>query len=463
MMKDANNLDKVFRGKLENFSSEPPVYLWDNVQENLVSLKRKKRMAWMSWSAVAAMLAVAFISGWYFNETGDINDSQLVQKEEAGSQVEIKSETTENRNPADTKIDSPIQKNVSGLYLAESTSKKTSAKATEIKIADSGQMTEISRFPAIGKVEKIEPLETNLTRSEQEVSYKKLKQNIGEFTSIDKAIVHENTELLATISNTRTGWKMGLNVSPGYSFYSANHGTNYAGDMSPSDAEKTANVGGGLSVQYKTGRRWSVESGIYYARNGQEAGSSTQFLRENPEADYSGITSGERYLNTPVKISGNQLAVNSVAGVIEFDDIPQGAEIAANFETPGSFNGTLLTQGELSQVFDFIEIPIYMRYLLFDSKVDLELVGGFNAGLIVGNNAYLDNEFGVQNIGTTSDISKLNLSGAVGVGLTYEMGKHVSLAVEPRFNYYMNSINRNPEIDFRPYRIGVYTGLYYEF
>jgi opacity protein-like surface antigen len=90
-------------------------------------------------------------------------------------------------------------------------------------------------------------------------------------------------------------------------------------------------------------------------------------------------------------------------------------------------------------------------------------VGGINAGLVVGNNAYIDNEYGVQNIGRTQDISTVNVSGTVGVGLNYALGKNLSVAVEPRLNYYLNSINRNPEVDFRPYRVGVYTGLYYEF
>jgi opacity protein-like surface antigen len=89
----------------------------------------------------------------------------------------------------------------------------------------------------------------------------------------------------------------------------------------------------------------------------------------------------------------------------------------------------------------------------------LEVLGGLNAGIVVGNKVYLEDE----NVGKTKDISTLNISGAIGVGLSYNLNKHISLAVEPRFNYYLNSINQNPDISFRPYRIGIYTGLYYEF
>jgi hypothetical protein len=111
----------------------------------------------------------------------------------------------------------------------------------------------------------------------------------------------------------------------------------------------------------------------------------------------------------------------------------------------------------------FIEIPLYLRYRLVDSKFGLEIMGGVNAGVVVGNNAYIDNSYGLQNIGETKDISTVNLSGTVGVGINYALGKRISLAVEPRLNYYFSSINNNPEVDFRPYRIGVFTGVYYEF
>jgi hypothetical protein len=100
---------------------------------------------------------------------------------------------------------------------------------------------------------------------------------------------------------------------------------------------------------------------------------------------------------------------------------------------------------------------------VIDSKIGVELITGLNAGIVVGNNAYIDNQYGLQNIGETQDISPVNLSGTVGVGVNYALGKHFAVALEPRFNYYLNSINTNPSVEFRPYRIGFYTGVSYEF
>lgn len=91
------------------------------------------------------------------------------------------------------------------------------------------------------------------------------------------------------------------------------------------------------------------------------------------------------------------------------------------------------------------------------------MITGLNAGIVVGNDAYIDNQYGKQNIGETQDISPVNLSGTVGVGLNYALGKHFAVAIEPRFNYYLNSINTNSSVEFRPYRLGFYTGVSYEF
>jgi hypothetical protein len=155
--------------------------------------------------------------------------------------------------------------------------------------------------------------------------------------------------------------------------------------------------------------------------------------------------------------------MNSVAGIVEFENFPQGAEIEASMERTGSYSNAVITSGEFSQVFDFIEIPLFLRYLLVDSRVDLEVAGGLNAGLVVGNKAFINNDYGLQKIGKTRDISTVNLSASIGLGVTYSLNKHISLAIEPRMNYYMNSINKNPDVNFRPYRIGLYSGLYYEF
>ncbi len=284
------------------------------------------------------------------------------------------------------------------------------------------------------------------------------------FTEAEKILIAENIRYKNEFGKKRGSWEMGMNLSPGYSSYSASHERDYANNMTYSATEGNGNVSAGLSVRYKTEGRWSVESGVYYVQNGQKSESQPQLFASYSLADENrpGVKEG-LYFNTDIDADNNSMVMNSVAGIVEFENFPQGAEVEAGMERTGSYSTALITTGEFSQVFDFVEIPLYLRYLIVDSKVDFEVAGGLNAGLVVGNKAYIDNDYGMQKIGKTRDISKVNISATVGLGVTYALGKHISLALEPRLNYYINSINRNPDVNFRPYRIGFYSGLYYEF
>jgi hypothetical protein len=67
-MKEEQNIDKIFREKLEGFTEEPPAFIWPGIMDQMKAARLKKRRAWYSWSAVAALLLLAFIAGWYLNE-----------------------------------------------------------------------------------------------------------------------------------------------------------------------------------------------------------------------------------------------------------------------------------------------------------------------------------------------------------------------------------------------------------
>ncbi len=467
MKEELNNMDKIFREKLEDFPVEPPAYVWDNIQTNLSGIRRRKRMAWYSWSAAAALLLLAFIAGWYFNESADRAVPQVTETEKI-SPVE-KNNIEEKIASVPEKEDLPgdPESSATGRFLADATEKESLPQMPEEKISGS-DMIEENRMIAIADLSFMKPIEPNevILAETQKIpapTEKSKPEPAKDLFSWEQKVIHENAQQFSGSAENSTGWKFGLNVAPGYSSYSARHGSAYSSNMTYEANDGNANLSGGLSVQYKTGKRISIESGVYYAQNGQQTGSSPQLFGNRAEMDYAFAPADKNYFNTAVNLAGNRMAMNSTAGIIEFKGVPQGAEIAANLENSGTYSNSLLTSGELSQVFDFVEIPLYLRYLLIDSKMDVELVGGVNAGVVVGNNAFIDNEFGVQNIGKTQDISTVNVSGTVGVGLNYALGKNLSVAVEPRVNYYLNSINRNPEVDFRPYRVGIYTGLYYEF
>ncbi|MBN2775449.1 MAG: outer membrane beta-barrel protein, partial [Prolixibacteraceae bacterium] len=265
-----------------------------------------------------------------------------------------------------------------------------------------------------------------------------------------------------TVNKIENKWKVGFSISPGYSSQNSSHSEVYSKNMTYSNKEGTSDINGGFSVEYKAAKRLSIESGIYYSQNGQQSGNSPLFFNDQFFAS-SEKESAVDYFNTPVEISDGKMLMNSTAGIIVFDGTPENAELSANFDRNGGYSNALLTESEFSQVFDFIEIPVLLKYNIIDKKIAVDLIGGLSANWVVGNNAYIGEGSDREYIGKTSDISALNYSGTFGFGVDYALSKKLSVSVEPRFNYFLNSINKSSAVNYKPYRMGIYTGINYNF
>jgi len=468
-MKNEKNIDSIIREKLEGYSASPPPHIWDNVKRQLAAQKRKTRRMVIGWISTAAVVVLAFLAGWYFNDNSKIErnpsvKNEIIKHEErttvTGTQsVKIASQNTIEMQKENNSKEIEISETATQIGFSQATSKKANHKY-DLTYNN-------STLREIVKMDRIEGLEAFIAQKQQskpelERSVKSI--SVNSLTNHEQLLIAENIKNFKLATEPGNKWRMGMYVAPGYSSYAASHTESYAQNMTYSGSDGNTNVSGGASVQYKTSRRWIVESGVYYAQNGQETETSINLLAKNMEFASVSAPGDLAYSSNSVRVENNNLAMNSTAGVIQFSKTPKGAELSSDFEAANAGTADLLVpEGQFSQVFDFMEIPLYVRYRLIDSKVGVELITGLNAGIVIGNNAYIDNQYGIQNIGETKDISTLNLSGTLGVGMNYALGKHFSIAFEPRFNYYLNSINTNSSVEFRPYRIGFYSGVTYGF
>ena len=479
-MKENLNMDKSFKEKLDGFSAAPPSHVLKNVMGQMAALKRKKRIAMLGWVSAAAVIVLAFMAGWYFNNNTRLSPTNLAETTQESITEKSKehvtdsnpestrNEITENNNQQsiesnDEPIKSVNENNIIDKNLSEI--KTLLAKNTEINVNADEQQESVRQKIYINLISNMNAVFEDFEFKPELVKRPK-KSREFDLIETERILLAENAKNYSTEKSSEGIWKVGAQVSPGYSSHQAAHSTAYSNFMTGATSSGNGNVGAGLSIQYKTGKRLRVESGIHYSQNGQKSGNSYQLFARAEYDALTGISSekSKSMGSNAIAINNGQMHMNSTAGIIKFNQTPKGAQIYGDLESFNvGFSNSLVTSGEYSQVFDFIEIPLYLRYKVVDKKVDVELVGGMNAGVIVGNNAYIENDFGLQNVGSTQDISAINMSGTLGLGLNYGISKHISFAMEPRINYYLNSINKNPAVDFRPYRLGVYTGLYYEF
>ncbi len=473
-MKD-KNLDELFRSKLAGYEQEPPAYVLDNVLAGVAGARRKRKIVFWRIAGVAAALLLAFVAGWQFNGDEVVTQKSIV--------VQSTTPETDQSTGEDQKI-APVETAVkSAETLVAQATERTSVKTQNISaqntpknqtptatLADS-QITQATEEESLllKPIKSLTKLLQPLLSAPNQIIQSQQKQMAArseQVKSIDQQIMEQNQQQLLVQNKEKGKWSIGAQVSPAYNVSRSSHTQTYASNMISSSASNPVDLGGGVSVQFKKGKRWSLQSGVYYSGLGQSSGNST-FSNRNLTASADFATNvGKEYFNAPVNIdaSSSKMMMNSTAGVIEFSNVPSGMVLGTNLEDKTLVsNAVVVSDARFIQNFEYIEVPLYLRYTVLDSRFDIEMLGGFSTNLLVGNETYMESAVGRSLVGNTKDMENMNYSGTLGVGFKYGISRHLSLNVEPRVKYFLNSLNSNSSVTYKPYTIGVFTGLSYEF
>jgi hypothetical protein len=114
---------------------------------------------------------------------------------------------------------------------------------------------------------------------------------------------------------------------------------------------------------------------------------------------------------------------------------------------------------KFNQYFQFLEIPLIMRLRIIERKIRINLLGGLNTDVLIGNRVVLVNDSRKSVFGETEGIRTINYAGNAGFGFEYDITRKLLFTFEPQFKYYLNSINTEVPINNRPYSIGMFTGV----
>ena len=128
--------------------------------------------------------------------------------------------------------------------------------------------------------------------------------------------------------------------------------------------------------------------------------------------------------------------------------------------TPELFNTKFA--GNIDQKFGFIEVPLELEYSVLDKKFGINIIGGFSTFILNENEIYADVDGTTTLIGEANNIKNTSFSANFGLGMDYNLSKKWNVNLEPTFKYQINTFN-DTSGDFRPFFIGVYTGLSYKF
>lgn len=277
-------------------------------------------------------------------------------------------------------------------------------------------------------------------------------------------LLHEEpVEISNTDSETSTSsgkWQLGAALSPQLSYRDVGSADVYQNTIVNNSESAKMTFSGGLQFSYKRSNRLTIESGIYYNRMGVNIRDyrSFQFGLFSREKYYSPIS------DDVVKISNSMgtivsedksVFLNNYTNNVDALDYPvlSPAEMQVGNSTVNSF----------SQTFEYLEIPLNIRYRIVDKAVQVQVIGGLSTNLLLKTSisAITSNE--KVKIGEVQDIRSVNYSGNLGIGFGYEIFSSFTLSIEPRFRYYLNSINQGGLPAIRPYAFGLHTGVNYTF
>ncbi|HBC03710.1 MAG TPA: hypothetical protein DC015_05850, partial [Aequorivita sp.] len=226
-------------------------------------------------------------------------------------------------------------------------------------------------------------------------------------------------------------------------YSSLGNGSSIDPSFADNPQEGDVNMSYGVQVSYAISKRLSVRTGV-----------------NNVDLSYS--TTGIEVGTGPVAVALRSVDYGGREIVVTAFD--KGA-LANNGPSNGFGDITpKSTQGDarLIQNINYYEVPVELKYSVIDNRFGVNVIGGLST-LFLGNNEIsvkADNFNSV--LGEANNLSSVSFSTNVGLGLDYKLSKKFTFNIEPMFKYQLNPYT-DSSVNFKPYYLGIYSGLSFKF
>jgi hypothetical protein len=428
------NIDLLFRNGLKDYEALPPQGVWDNIHP--VIKKKHNYTGIYRTAAIAAVLTgIVFIS--YFMIRGV---RETIENNFAALDLTAISPVKVNDQPPDKML----------IFIPEDVIPVDDIKQETLQQVGSDQgkgPSVISNLPGVN-------LSGNRTFINQLISsvYKENNKEVHEFSKLPEPEGYTFDEYKSSISNR---WSMSAMASPTY-YSNISTGANSNTRQLMSSEKAASSFSGGLSVLYKINKRLTIQTGFYYAKNGQQVDGVYSFAGFKEYVDSKGsnnfevmTSSGPVYAKNPdVFLSGSSERISTAYTNDVFD--PEKARL--NY-----------MDNALIQNFSYIELPVMLRYKVVDKTLDVNVIGGLSYDLLVDNSVFTVNQGKKYSVGETMGLNQLAISSSLGMGMEYNFSKKITLNLEPTFRYFLNPFDKTYGSSVHPYSFGVFSGFSFRF
>ena len=421
-MLERKNIDRVFQENLKDLEVHPNRRVWNNIEGQLTQKTVKEPLAlWKKLSGIAVMLVAVISAGIFY-----FNTNQTVPVINGNTEVSESGTNT---------INSTVEAPVSPVLTNTTNTTELAENRNVTKSKRSVQQAIFVKEPNNNVIVTTNNISTVYSTIENKyiVDKNDFLQELNETESITTRM-----DKLPVITKkgkeTDKKWSIGPTVAPVF-YNSLQDGSplNYSLAENTKTSDNSLSIG--VKVNYQLNKKFIIQSGL----NKVELAYNTQDVNAQ-------ILSSK---NVPGNINTTK------AGVILTP--VRGGQSAAN----GEFSKSGVS-GELNQSLESFELPIEMKYNLYDTKSGLNLVGGFSTLFLSNNSVSMITANNVTDLGEANNLNDFNFSGNLGVDLDYKINKSWYLNVAPMFKYQFNTYSGNSG-NFRPYYFGLYSGLNYKF
>jgi len=434
------NIDLLFRNGLKDYEVLPPVEVWNNI---LPVIRRKQRPVLLLRSAalLAVLLSLSFLAYQWSRQLSQSVQDPLIAVADQYIQPQI------NISPGIRTAKQPSVSKQKGNLIDGNTSDEQPvadlSDGENIRSSDIDIIPEIMD-PTAGNNLSV-PLSIQMIRG---FSYNTDIANTG-YESLNKYDFDEPKEKI-------NRWSVTAMASPTF-YLRPDIGTGEISDQINSSEQTRLSYTGGVGFAYKLSRKFSVQSGLYYATVGNEVSGINSFAGFR-EYDY---TKGDH--NFEVLTSSGRIYTDN-ADVFLRDNSGDRVQTMYTNDVfdPAKANLSYINN-TLFQNFSYLEMPVIFRYKLVDKSIDFNLIGGLSYNLLVNNSVHTVIDGSRYNVGKTEGMNPLMVSSSLGMGMEYNLSDKFSLNLEPTFKYYLNPFGEFKGLKSQPYSFGVFSGLSYKF
>lgn len=239
----------------------------------------------------------------------------------------------------------------------------------------------------------------------------------------------------------RSKWVISTNAAPVY-FNSFSEGSPLDAQFTSNDKSYNTSVSYGVGLGYNLSSKWTIRSGI----NKFDMSYSTQDVYFSPVLK----TEVNNYSMNTLQVSRN----SNSQYMLFYNKTEDTFGDVENFSSD--------EKGNLNQEISYYEVPLELTFKVLDKKFGVNLIGGMSTLILQRNTVVLESSGLQMQIGEANNLNKLNFSGNIGVGFRYSFWKSFNANFEPVLKYQFNTFNDNAG-NFKPYIVGLYTGLSYSF